>query len=242
MTTQEENKINTDLVEQTEPNIENKLPDNKNEVNDAVEVKSDDDFFTYINRTITSVISALISLGLLFGSKALVDVVLGAGNLENLENGPVVLFALLACVSLLIGQSLQNYFVKIIEKESYKYVVGKTFKNFVWQVLVLAVFLPGLLYSMTGGEQVMFWVCGIYMMTSSILSMSIREAEHSNRLQASVFGVFVGSLFWLIFGFSLFSKESEIWKYVFMSTLIIQVVVAEITLSIADVTSKYFKD
>lgn len=199
-------------------------------------------YFVYLNRVITSVLTSLISVGLVIGSLFGTEAIFGAENLAGLDIRAVLVFLLFSSLSLYIGQILQNYFVKIIEKESYKFVLGKTFKNFVWQVLIASVFIPGLIYALSLGDNYVFWSVGMFTFVSSQMAISIREAEHANRLQAGIFGGFVSLLFWLNFAFSLYSGESEIWKIAFLATLPIMAIASEIVIVIADMISGYFKD
>jgi len=199
-------------------------------------------YFVYLNRVITSVLTSLISVGLVVGSLFGTEAIFGGESLTGLDIKAVLVFLLFSSLSLYIGQILQNYFVKIIEKESYKFVLGKTFKNFVWQVLIASVFIPGLIYALSLGDVYLFWSVGMFTFVSSLMALSIREAEHSNRLQAGIFGGFISSLFWLNFAFSLYNGESEIWKIAFLATLPIMAIASEIVIVIADMISVYFKD
>lgn len=198
--------------------------------------------FVYINRIITNLLTSLISGGLVVASLFGVEAIFGNEAVANLDLRSVLVFLLLSSLGLYIGQVLQNYFVKIIEKESYKFVLGKTFKNFVWQVLLVAIFIPGLIYALSMGQEFVFWSVGIYVMISGLIAMSIREAEHSNRLQAGIFGGFVGLVFWLNFIFSLFTSGAETWKFGFIALLPITALLSEITIVIADMINQYIKD
>jgi hypothetical protein len=212
-----------------------------------VKVKSNEesvnnDYFVYLNRLITTVLTSLIMFGLVLGSFVGTEAIFGSEALANFSIKAVVVFSLFSSLSLFVGQSLQNYFVKIIEKESYKFVLGKTFKNFVWQVLLVAGLLPALLYAISLGGEYVFLVATMYVVASSLMGISIREAEHANRLQASLFGMFLGTAFWSLFVFSLFNSAADIWGFAFIAILPISALVSEIILIVADMVGVYIKD
>lgn len=219
---------------------EPKLKD-ESEVDNLSENK-DGNYFVYLNRMITTTLTGLITFGLVLGSFVGTEAIFGSEALATFSIKSVVVFVLFASLSLFLGQSMQNYLVKIIEKESYKFVLGKTFKNFVWQVLLVAALLPALLYAISLGGEYVFLTAVVYLMISSLMGISIREGEHANRLQSSLFGMFAGSIFWSLFVFSLFNSGSEIWGFAFIAILPIAGIVAEITLTIADMIEEYIKD
>ncbi len=210
----------------------------------VVEKDEDDSsvYFVYLNRFITSLLSSLITIGLVLASWFGVEALFGGSAFSDLEVTTVTVFTLLCGLSLFIGQSIQNYFVKIIEKESYKFVLGKTVKNFVWQILMLALFLPAMIYSLSLGGEYLFWSSSIFVLFSGLIASSIREAEHANRLQATLLGVFVGSIFWLLFSFNLYQGGSDIWRFAYLALLPLSSVVAEIVVLMADLIGNYFKD
>lgn len=221
------------------------VADDKNlETSDNVEKTIDDTgiAFVYLNRIITSLLTSLISVGLIIASLFGVEAIFGPENLNILDIRAVLVFLLFAGLSLYLGQILQNYFVKIIEKESYKFVLGKTFKNFVWQILLIALFIPGLIYALSLGDVYLFWSVGLYVFVSGLIAMSIREAEHVNRLQAGIFGGFISALFWLNFVFSLYNGGTDTWRLALLAILPITAILSEIVITIADMVSQYIKD
>ena len=230
-----ENSLNVDKVNET-------TELSSQDISEVDSLRKEDDFFVYINRSITSIISSLIAVGLIVASKSLVEGLLGSESLNNLQNGAVVFFVVLCCFSLLVSHSLQAYFSKIIEKNVYQNIGASIFRNFVWQILLLSIFIVAILFAKNTQTESLYWVSGVYVMMSYILNISCRDEANSLRVQSGIFGVVLVSVFWLIFSYGLFQNQNYIWVYFFISLIVMQSFVSEICIAIAELVTKYFKD
>jgi uncharacterized membrane protein YfcA len=236
----EPNQAVADMKEDS--NLEVNVPTENTDKEMITDASEEAGYFIYLNRIITAILSNFIAVGLIVGSALGVEQIFGTEALADLDIRAVLVFVLLTGLSLFLSQSLQNYFVKIIEKESYKFVLGKTFKNFIWQTLNLVVGLPLFIYAMSIDGNAVFWTALVFVMTSNLVSMSIREDEHNNRLQAGIFGCFAASVAWGLFSFTLYQSSSEIWQIALLMILPIQALLSEIVVSLADLIQKYIKD
>lgn len=241
---EQEQAVNTpaDNVKKEEITPEAKPEKESTEIKEPVKIDSNDaDYFVYINRLVTSTLSSFISVCLIFGSGFLVERIFGTGVLNQIEIRSALLFTFFAVISLFIGQFLQNYFVKIIEKESYNFVLGKSFKNLIWQILLLACFVPVFIASSYVNTDALLAMVLMFTFVNNLLALSVRESEHVVRQQASMVGMFLATGLWGAFVWNLYAGSSESLTFAVLMIIPLQAAVAELFVMVADATSKYFK-
>lgn len=228
--TQEEDKKVTEENKAELSNTDDKKPES-----------SDGDYFVYINRLVTATLSSFISVCLVFASGFLIETIFGAGALDSIEIKSALLFTFFAVIALFIGQFLQNYFVKIIEKESYNFVLGKSFKNLIWQLLLLTCFIPVFIAASYVNNDALFAIVIMFTFVNSLLALSVRESEHVVRQQASMIGMFLATGLWGAFVWNLYANSSDSLAFAILMIIPLQAAVAELFVMVADATSKYFK-
>lgn len=240
----EDKKIEKEAIAQTEVALEEemKLENKPTETDKKPEAKdSDTDYFVYINRFVTSALSSFISVSLIFASGFIVNQIFGNGALDEVEIKSALLFTLFSVLALFLGQFLQNYFVKIIEKEAYGFVLGKSFKNLIWQIVLLACFIPVFISSSYVSPNSLLMAVIIFSFANNLLAVSIRESEHAVRQQASIVGMFFATGLWAAFVSNLYADQVGSWTFALLMIIPLQAVCAELFVMIADGTSKYFK-
>lgn len=234
----ENNKDNLQSVEIDENLTDTEVTESQSELS----TEKEEDVFVYLNRIITSVLSGVISLGMVFIAKIFVDSIFGQEALMSLQTAPLVLFTILVSLCLTLGFSLQNYFVRLIEKTQYLNLSASILKDFIWQILLVTAFIPVMLFTKVSQIDNLYWVGGIYMLSTGLIALITKENDKPDKILAGVFGLILGSLVWLSFSFQVYASSNPIWIYFYCFSLIIQAFLSEVCIAVSDLIKGYFKD
>ena len=176
-----------------------------------------------LNRVLTSLLagligSALLLFGIYFGAQ-LLGQSLGVEGQFSIQF--LILATLVIFVSLVITQTVQMYFYKLVEKDVYAGVSSKVYKNFVAQLVLLVLVFPFTFVFLSFSQSAVGLLFGMYAVFSLVLSFGVRE---SNGLR--LMGAFMGLFLAVVLSALMFFGLSNIQILVSVITLPIALVLA----------------
>jgi hypothetical protein len=200
---------------------ENVEPIKENDQVDIAENETKDDGnMAGLNRTLTSLLagligSALLLFGIYFGAQ-LLGQSLGVEGQFSIQF--LILATLVIFISLLITQTVQMYFYKLVEKDIYTGISSKVYKNFIAQFVLLVLVFPFTFIFLSFSQGAVGLLFGLYAVFSLSLALGIRENADTTRFTGGLLGLFLAAVLSV---FMFFGLEN------------IQILIAVITLPIA---------
>jgi hypothetical protein len=193
---------------------------------------------TRVNQVVTSIISGVFtSLCMLIGFFGLshmgitIETAANSLSLQGLMIA-IVIFALSLC----IGQTLDAYLTKLVEKDHFSGTSFKVYKNISSQVMLLILSIPFLFLSLGLSAQVALLFLANYLIFSNIIYSQILFFGFNFRQLGSLFGLFLAATG---ISFLIFNLSSEIGPILLLLTPIIVNALRELGAQVVDGLSKF---
>jgi len=160
------------------------------------------DYFSGLNRILTSTLAGIIGAGALFGLVYFSAQVMQA-NLSA-QDGLSIPFILIIIGSIFaatfLAETIQLYLYKLVEKDQYSDLGNKVFVNLIAQLVLLVIAMPFAFinFAKTGGALLAMFV--LYQVFSLGIAAGIREKGKNDRLIGNELGLFAAAAILISFG------------------------------------------